>query len=390
MRIGIYGGTFNPPHFGHKNLALKIKSAAELDKIIVIPTFTPPHKENKAIVDGFHRIQMCKLLFDEDYFEVSDIEIKREGKSYTFDTLCELKKIYPDDELFLIMGSDMLLSFHKWYRFRDILTMATLCVASRENKITVSRLEDYAAETLNKNAEKGEIVIVNLEPVECSSTDVRRNISLGLGTSTFIPGDVDKYIKLNLLYDSPYMEYKKLLREKLDDFRFYHSLNVAESAKLLAKKYGENEDKAYLTGLLHDSMKNANKQEMLQMIEKGGIILNRVERNNPKLWHAIAGAVFVQVKLGIMDTDIISAIRYHTTGKSGMTTFDKIIYIADYVSVERDYPDVETMRFLSLEKGLDEASLYSLQYSLKSLSEKKMLIHNDSLEFYNELILKLN
>ena len=137
-------------------------------------------------------------------------------------------------------------------------------------------------------------------------------------------------------------------------------------------------------------MKNANKQEMLQMIEKGGIILNRVERNNPKLWHAIAGAVFVQVKLGIMDTDIISAIRYHTTGKSGMTTFDKIIYIADYVSVERDYPDVETMRFLSLEKGLDEASLYSLQYSLKSLSEKKMLIHNDSLEFYNELILKLN
>ncbi len=388
MRIGIYGGTFNPPHFGHKKLATDLKSKANLDKIIVIPTFVPPHKDSENIAAGSHRIEMCKLLFNEEYFEVSDIEISREGKSYTYDTLCELKKLYPNDELHLIIGSDMLLCFHKWYRFEDILSMATLCVATRQEKTTRDELKRYAFDVLHKNEKTGDIIIADFEPFECSSTDVRLHLSLGIDIYCYVPKDVDRYIKINLLYDSPYMEYKKLLRRKLDDYRFYHSLNVAESAKLLALQYGEDEERAYLTGLLHDCMKNENDEDMLQTIEKGGIILSRTEKNNPKLWHAIAGAVYLKTELCIKDDEIISAVRYHTTGKAGMTTLEKIIYIADYISVERDYPDVETMRFLAVAKTLDEAALYSLQYTLKSLSEKKMPIHEDSLEFYNELVIK--
>ncbi len=390
MRIGIYGGTFNPPHFGHKKLALELKEKAELDKVIIIPTFVPPHKQGSNIAPSVHRIEMCKLLFTEDFFEISDIEIAREGKSYTYDTLCELKEIYPDDELFLIIGSDMLFCFHKWYRYEDILSMATICVATRKGVITKQELEKYSIDILGKNMDNDEIIIADFEPIECSSTDVRSHISLGLDIYSFVPKEIDRYIKINLLYESPYMEYKIMLREKLDDFRFYHSLCVAESAKMLALEYGVDEEKAYLTGLLHDVMKNATEEDMLQMIKKGDIILTRIEENNPKLWHSIAGAVFVKEELGIDDEEIISAIRYHTTGKAGMTTFEKVIYIADYISVDRNYPDVETMRFLSVTKTLEDAALYSLQFTLKNLSEKKQVIHKDSLEFYNELIINSN
>lgn len=394
MRIGIYGGTFNPPHLGHKHLALQLKDRANLDKIIIIPTFVPPHKNAEAVADGKHRLEMCKLLFTESFFEISDIELKREGKSYTYDTLCELKVTYPEDELFLIMGSDMLLCFDSWYRYMDILNMVTLCAASRGDA-DFSVLEEYARTTLNLDTNRNEIVISNIEPMKCTSSEIRYCILYGGKIVDLVSSEIDRYIKLNLIYDTPFLEYKKLLRKKLDDFRFYHSLNVAESAKELAFWYGESKEdsyleKAYLAGLLHDCMKNADKNEMLQMIKKGGIILNRVEQNNPKLWHAIAGSVFVQSELNITDIETVNAIRYHTTGRAGMSTFEKIIYIADYISLERDYPDVDTMRLLSETKGLDEAALYSLQYSLKSLSKKKALIHNDSLEFYNELILNLN
>ncbi len=387
MRIGIFGGTFNPPHCGHKNLALNIKEKAELDNIIIIPTFTPPHKEGKDLASGEHRIKMCEMMFTEDFFTVSDMEIKRQDKSYTYYTLLELRQSHPDDELFLIIGSDMLLSFHTWFRYEDILSMVTLCVATREDKVNYSELLTYSHNTLGLG--EGEIIIADIEPYECSSTDVRKRISSGLDAAFMTGKEIYNYARLNLLYESPYIEYKRILREKLDDYRFLHSLNVADSAASLAQMYGANEEKAYFAGLLHDIMKNENDEDMLKCIAKGGIMLSRTEKANRKLWHAIAGECYLRTELHIEDQEILSAVRYHTTGKSGMSTFEKIIYVADYISAERSYPDVDVMRNLSYEKGLDEACLYSLQYTLKSLSEKKGIIHEDSLAFYNDLVMKM-
>ena len=136
-------------------------------------------------------------------------------------------------------------------------------------------------------------------------------------------------------------------------------------------------------------MKNENDEDMLKCIAKGDIILSRTEKENPKLWHAIAGECYLRTDLGITDEEILSAVRYHTTGKEGMTLFDRIIYVADYISAERSYPDVDVMRNLSFTVGLDEACLYSLQYTLKSLSEKKGIIHEDSLAVYNDLVIKM-
>ncbi len=389
MRIGIFGGTFNPPHCGHKNLALELRDKARLDRIIIIPTFTPPHKEGKELASGEHRINMCRMMFSEDFFDVSDIEIKRQGKSYTYDTVTQLKEKYPDDELFLIIGSDMLLSFHKWYRYEDILSVVTLCVATRQDSISYGDLTSYAEKTLGLTDDSEDIIIADIEPCVCSSTDVRKQLSLGLDARFMVGDEIYNYARINLLYESPFTQYKRILREKLDDYRFLHSLNVAESAAFLADMYGEDRERAYFAGLVHDIMKNENKEEQLKMLGKGDIILSCTEKGNPKLWHAMAGEVCLRLQYGIEDKEILSAVRYHTTGKAGMSTFEKIIYVADYISAERNYPDVETMRFLAVGKSLDEACMYSLQYTLKSLSEKKLLIHEDSLAFYNELVINM-
>ncbi len=388
MRIGIFGGTFNPPHNGHKNLALQMKEAAKLDKIIIIPSFIPPHKEGKQLASENHRLKMCELIFCEEFFFISDIEIKRQGKSYTYDTLCQLKEQYPEDELFLIMGSDMLLSFDRWYRYEDILSMATLAVATRIDSEPHEKLLAYAKDALSLEYKNDEIIIADIEPVVCSSTDVREHVLYGLDTSYFTNREVSDYMKINLLYESPYMKYKKLLRNLLDDYRFLHSLNVAESAMMLALLYGEDEDKAYKAGLLHDIMKNTPKDEQLQIMEKGGIILSRAEKNNPKLWHAMAGMVYLRDELKIDDENLLMAVRYHTTGGSGMSLLEKIVYIADYISAERAYPDVETMRCLALTQSLERAALYSLQYTFTKLSKDKGIIHTDSVDFYNELIIE--
>lgn len=182
-------------------------------------------------------------------------------------------------------------------------------------------------------------------------------------------------------------EFKQNLSQRLKENRYIHSLNVADSALELAKHYGADEEKAYIAGLLHDCTKNESDDRQLQMLSSCGIILSCVERNNPKLFHAMTAPIYAKAVFGIEDEEILSAMRFHTTGKKGMSLLEKIVYIADYISAERDYADVDVMRILAFE-DLDKAALYSLKFSLRSLSEKERVIHPDSLEFYNELIIK--
>ncbi len=385
MRIGIFGGTFNPPHLGHKRLAETMLETANLDKIIIMPTYTPPHKMGSDLASEKDRLNMCRLFFKEGYYQVSDLEITRGGKSYTVDTVSELKKLYPNDELFLIIGSDMLLSFDRWYRFEEILDNVTLCVATRENDISTEDLLSYAKDKLKLDIE--DIIISSVDAFVCSSTQVRNLIKEESGTEGILDKSVKGYIDFRKLYSDEYTSWRKLLKEKLLEKRYIHSLNVADSARALAELYGGDKDKAYFAGLVHDIMKNASQEEQLQIMEKGGIILSHTEKNNPKLWHAMAGECYLRTEMGITDNEILSAVRYHTTGKAGMSLLDKIVYIADYISVERDYHDADVMRELALNKGLDEAALYALKYSFTSLSKKEKLIHTDSVAYYNELII---
>lgn len=183
-------------------------------------------------------------------------------------------------------------------------------------------------------------------------------------------------------------EYKDFIRQKMGDYRFTHSVNVADEAVALAKIYGCDEELAYTAGILHDVTKEFPKDEQLQIIADGGIILDSVQKNAPKLWHSISGSVYVRDYLGIKNNDIINAVRYHTTGRAGMSLLEKIIYIADFTSAERSYKDVDIMRELS-RKTLEDAMLFSCKFTIGNLSSKELAIHPDQLDCYNELVLNI-
>lgn len=179
----------------------------------------------------------------------------------------------------------------------------------------------------------------------------------------------------------------ELIGSKLELRRFQHSLNVAESARYLAEKYDGDADKAYTAGLLHDVMKNSSPEEQLGVITEAGIELLPEERANRKLWHAIAGAAYIKNVMGVDDKEIYKAVRYHTTGRAGMSLLEKIVYLADYISAERNYKDVDVMRKLC-DESMDKAVLYALEFGIPDLVRRGSVIHPDSLDLYNEMVIK--
>lgn len=181
--------------------------------------------------------------------------------------------------------------------------------------------------------------------------------------------------------------YTKLIKERLSDYRFYHSLCVAESAKQLAHRYGADEEKAETAGILHDVMKESSLEEQLGIIEKAGMTITELEKGSKKFYHQISGAAYAKTVLGIEDSEILDAIRYHTTGRADMTLMDEIVYLADFISADRDYKDVDIMRKMvdeSKEKGL----LYATGYTIKSVIKKQNVLHPDTVNAYNWLINK--
>ncbi len=181
-------------------------------------------------------------------------------------------------------------------------------------------------------------------------------------------------------------EFKSLIKGKLKESRFIHSLNVADSAKELAHLYGCDEEKAYTAGLLHDVMKNASEEEQLNVINKAGWQLTDCEKANNKLWHAIAGAAFMKTELGIADNELIEAVRYHTTARKNMSVLEKVIYVADFVSADRNYPEVDEVRKASRE-SLEKAMMLGLEFCIQEIAKRRQILHPDSVDAYNEIIL---
>ncbi len=178
-------------------------------------------------------------------------------------------------------------------------------------------------------------------------------------------------------------DYEELIGKRMKSARFKHSKNVAKEAVRLAKKYGADAEKAELAGILHDATKETPEDEQMELIARAGIVLTPLERSSHKLWHAISGAAFVQVELGITDEDIINSIRYHTTGRAGMSLLEKVIFIADFTSAERDYEGVDRMRKVA-DKSLDEAILEGMSFTIADLAERKLTIAPDTFMGYNE------
>ena len=200
-RLAIYGGTFSPPHLGHRKAAETLLAALNPDRLLVIPTFLPPHKSISTEHSPAHRFRMTELCFaDLPNTEVSDLEIRRTGKSYTFDTLTELSR--EDREIFFLCGTDMLLSFENWHRFRDIFDLCTLVLQRREQD---RALDEEVRDTVERfrTSYGAKILEIPIDPIVLSSTDVRNAVRAGASHADLcrlVPESVADYIEANQLY----------------------------------------------------------------------------------------------------------------------------------------------------------------------------------------------
>lgn len=374
MKIGVFGGTFNPPHYGHIRLAERAAEELCLDKVIIIPSCIPPHKAAGSPTGGEERLEMCRLAFEGPLYEISDMEIRRGDRSYTVDTLRELKAVYPGDEIWFIMGSDMLETFTQWYKWEEILELACVCAASRESGYK----PDLSAFSFSQ---RSRVHFIDAPPFEVSSTEIRRLVKSNSDTDALLPPVVREYIQSNNLYNDDFDVCRSVMARMLGERRLHHSECVSESAGLLAEKYGADLGKAKLAGLLHDITKELPAETQLELIGS----VTPLERANHKVWHQMSCPAFL-VKEGLTDDEeILSAVRWHTTGRAGMTLLEKIVYVADFISADRDYPDVDVVRRLA-DISLEHAILYTSRYTVEDLVKRDIPVHPSTLDCYNDTL----
>ena len=184
-------------------------------------------------------------------------------------------------------------------------------------------------------------------------------------------------------------EYIEILKERLTEKRFIHSLNVADSSRELARLYGYDEEIAYTAGLIHDCCKDTPSGKQLAYMLENRADLSEIEISTPKLYHAMCGSIYIKKEFGIENEDMINAVRYHTTGRKGMSLLEKIVFIADFISAERDYDGVEIMREKAA-KSLDEAIVEGLGFTIKDLIDRERVVHPDTVDAFNQVVSHLN
>ena len=394
MKIGIYGGTFNPPHLGHQAAAETAVKVLGLDKLILIPAAVPPHKEMpEHSPDNRHRLEMTRKMADAmnmpGVVEVSDMEMNRTGKSYTADTLKEIKAQYPDAQLWLLMGTDMFLTLHLWYKPEEILDLACICAFGRteqDGEEVFAPQREYLAQNF-PNATLQTITLPGL--VEISSTELRERLEDGSAADYLLPS-VYGYILMEGLYgmkpDLKHLDIPELRAcsySMVKAKRVPHIRGTEEEAVRLAKHWGADEVLARRAGILHDCTKYWELEPSVACCQKYGIEMDELEIQSPKLLHSKTGSAVAKHIFGEPE-DVVQAIFCHTTGKPGMTTLDKILYLADYMEPNRDFDGVEEMRRLVFE-DLDKAMILGLEMNVEDLTERGVPIHKNTQGTLDEL-----
>ena len=380
MKIGVFGGTFDPVHQGHIELCKTAIRELSLDLLYVIPNGNPPHKDRET--DKLDRLKMVEIaFFGMPKVTVSDYEIKKNAECYTVETLSYLKEKHPEDEIFFLMGMDNINQFFHWREPKTICRLAKLVFFGRNGVGLTDEIVKRYREEL-----EAEVFFLPFE-MDVSSTEIREEI--GQGTYLFhkLPFLVFQYIIRKGLYGTvavgEFDFFEEDLKNYIEEKRFRHSIGVAVTAYRLAQRYGEDCKTAYFAGLLHDIAKRMPIDRQLALCKKTELHPDEVAY--PKMLHAPAGAGFVKKQYGIKDKKLLSAIRYHTMGHKDMTLFDKLIYMADYIEPCRDFEGVEALRSASF-SDLDTAIIKGIDTTILSLVEEHLKISPVLLDVRNSLL----
>ncbi len=385
-KIGIYGGSFNPPHRGHLLAAQEAVRTLGLDRVLFVPAAQPPHKALAAgSPDGRTRLALLECaLRDLPWAEACPVELERDGPSYTSDTLRLLRQQHPNDQLFLLMGTDMFLSLHTWHEPEAICSLAIIVLCSRDAADDEKREILVKQKAFLEQKFHADVKIPNTRYIELSSTVVRRMLGLRCAEEDLPDGVLEQIERLGLygtgedLRNLPFDRLKAASLALHKKKRVAHVCGVCETAAALARHWGEDETAAARAGILHDITKALDQEEQLRLCRKYGIITNAFEQTYYKPLHAKTGAAVARDLFGESEA-VCEAIYWHTTGRPNMTALEKILYLADYTEPTRCFEGVDRLRVLSF-RDLDAAMLEGLELATEELEREHKPLWPQSLE----------
>ncbi len=366
MAIGILGGTFDPVHNAHIAVAQLAMRQLNLENVLFLPAGDPPHKHARA--SRWARMEMVRLAVAQTGFSSCDIEVVREGTTYTVDTLRTLRARYPQAEFFYIIGTDTLYQLPSWRCFAQVKELTQFAVVRRVGE-DVAHAHAFAKSIGIRAA------FIEIDAPPISSTDVRLRIQRAQSIDGLLPESVCMYIYETGQY-APSAHIMEQLRRALPIRRFEHTLGVIDTAVSLAARYGVNERQAYLAAALHDCAKGMTTEQMFVLTHAGP-----EWQQYPQTLHAWAGEILAERDYNVFDPEVLSAIRKHTTAHAVMTMLDMLVYVADAIEPGRKvFTGLNTLRALAA-RDLVAAAHNCAESSYRYNLSAGRTVHPDTLKF---------
>ena len=340
MKVGIFGGAFNPPHIGHVKAAQTAFAQNNLDLLLVVPTGTPPHKHLPSGTPcPDMRLKMTQNAFAfTNKAIVSDVEVYSSDNNYTIDTVLKIKHEYPKTHLFLLVGTDMFESLETWKDSEALLKLVSPVLLPRN--------------------------VINI-----SSSEIRAMLPLRKGREYLADSNYSYIIKHRLYGAKPDWDWlRECSHSMLSALRIPHVDACEVAAIQLAEHWGVCRDDAREAAILHDITKKLDFSENMCIIAEHGISSEKFGIHEEKLLHSITGALIAQTDFGVSD-DVANAIKWHTTGKANMTMLEKILYLADYIEATREFPGLERLRKVAYE-NIDKAMIMGLEMTIDDLKSR--------------------
>ena len=374
-RVGILGGTFDPVHQGHIQMALSVLNAVRLDRMLIMPSGNPPYKACATSPEDRWKMVVAACARDPRLIP-SRLELDRSGNIYTIDTLLMLRREHPKWELFYVIGADAVMKLKNWHRIQEVFPLVTFLVCPRENYADPA---DFTEEISRLRAMGASLVIVHMDPVNISSTMVRSALSRGDSTP-LLDGSVREFCGAKGLYGMPRRiddadQWIGKLFSALTPKRFAHSLSVANTARQLARIHGVDLLQAEEAGLLHDCAKCMPLKEMRSIAVEHSLTDDPAVLESSALLHSLTGAWVARNEYGMADPEVLEAIAYHNTGCTGMSRLSMCVCLADFIEPYREsFPLLEQVRMLSV-LSLERALLLSLEGTADFVRSRGKYLH---------------
>lgn len=405
VKLGLMGGTFDPIHLGHLRVAEEMREALQLDAVLFIPTGNPVFKRDRKVTDAQVRLERVRMaVANNPRFDVSPIEVLREGDTYTVDTLRELRRHYPENvEFYFIVGSDAAASIGKWRGAAEIAQMAQLAVAcGRPESASADELREIIAA-----AAPFTFHLVRVSALEISSSDIRDRLAQGKSVRYLMPSCVrldlvgsfpqtdaqaDDLAGLEDPFSEEFFQARKAeLETRVKPKRFRHSLGVSDACVMLAETYGLDVPKARLAGLLHDWDKGMDDDQARARVAELGMqdqVDPWVVQNMPRVLHGYTAARALGRDFPQIPADVLQAIDRHTTAAVDMTPLDMALYIADAIEPNRQFGRIDELRAAVGKVTLEELYFQTYEYWTFLLFERRQPLHPDTMRIWNENALR--